>query len=163
MYKLIKCFVLTFAILMLNSCEKKELKTNLKTPSNKEIVVDKLSVSESDYGVGCVTEYYKKGSKMKDEIYLQTSSKDELTWVNYISINGKREVFFSRNDDTKSTENDNGYTLRLENDDYIIEIHAKIGEQNIESDSALANGTMTITRKSDKETTTINFEGGTAC
>jgi len=148
---------------MLNSCEKKELKTNLKTPSNKEIVVDKLSVSESDYGVGCVTEYYKKGSKMKDEIYLQTSSKDELTWVNYISINGKREVFFSRNDDTKSTENDNGYTLRLENDDYIIEIHAKIGEQNIESDSALANGTMTITRKSDKETTTINFEGGTAC
>ena len=63
MYKLIKCFVLTFAILMLNSCEKKELKTNLKTPSNKEIVVDKLSVSESDYGVGCVTEYYKKEVK----------------------------------------------------------------------------------------------------
>jgi len=79
---------------------------------------------------------------MKDEIYLQTSSKDELTWVNYISINGKREVFSSKNDDTKSTENDNGYTLRLENDDYIIEIHAKIGEQNIESDSALANGKL---------------------
>lgn len=53
--------------------------------------------------------------------------------------------------------------MRLENDDYIIEIHAKIGEHNIESDSALANGTMIITRKSDKETTTINFEGGTAC
>lgn len=70
----------------------KELKTNLKTSSKNEIVVDKLSVAESDYGVGCVTEYY-KGSKMKDEIYLQTSSKDELTWVNYISINGKREVF----------------------------------------------------------------------
>jgi len=101
MYKLIKCFVLTFSILMLNSCEKKELKTNLKTSSKNEIVVDKLSVAESDYGVGCVTEYYKKGSKMKDEIYLQTSSKDELTWVNYISINGKREVFSSKNDDTR--------------------------------------------------------------
>lgn len=163
MYKLIKCFFLTFAILMLNSCEKKELKTNLKTSSKNEIVVDKLSVAESDYGVGCVTEYYKKGSKMKDEIYLQTSSKDELTWVNYISINGKREVFSSKNDDTKSTENENGYTLRLENDDYIIEIHAKIGEQNIESDSALANGSMTITRKSDQQTKTVDFEGGTAC
>lgn len=58
MYKLIKCFVLIFAILMLNSCEKKELKTNLKTSSKNEIVVDKLSVAESDYGVGCVTEYY---------------------------------------------------------------------------------------------------------
>ncbi|MGV0937744.1 hypothetical protein [Empedobacter falsenii] len=163
MYKLIKCFVLTFAILMLNSCEKKELKTNLKTSSKNEIVVDKLSVAESDYGVGCVTEYYKKGSKMKDEIYLQTSSKDELTWVNYISINGKREVFSSENDDTKSNDNENGYTLRLENDDYIIEIHAKIGEQNIESDSALANGTMKITRKSDQQTKTVDFEGGTAC
>ena len=55
----------------------------------------------------------------------------------------------SKSEDTKSTANE--YTLCLENDDYIIEINAKIGEQNVESDSVLANGTMTITRKSDKK------------
>ncbi|MBY0068217.1 hypothetical protein [Empedobacter falsenii] len=67
----------------------------------------------------------------------------------------KKRSFSSKNDDTKSTENE--YTLRLENDDYIIEINAKIGEQNVESDSVLANGTMTITRKSDKKNYSDKF------
>ena len=80
-----------------------------------------------------------------------------------VNIDGVKEVFKSENEDAISDADETGYSLKLENDSYIIEISAKIGETNIESDSTMATGTLKITRKSDKATSTIEFEGGTAC
>lgn len=158
-----------FVIFVVFSCKKEVPKTETSYISKVEnnvtnpIKVDTLSLDDSEYGVGCTTEYYRKGSNMRELLYTQTPAKTDFGWVNYMNIDGKKEVFLSENEDAKSDADETGYSLKLENDHYIIEIFAKIGETNIESDSAMATGTIKITRKSDKATFTLEFEGGTAC
>lgn len=154
-------FLINFMI-GLNSCQNKSVSKDFKNTTTSSIKVDNLILSEEELGFGCITNYYRKGDKAQQEIYVQTSSKDDKYWVNYISINGEKEVFNSQNDAMLTTD-ENGYTLRLENERYIIDISAKMGKTYSESDTTLASGTLKITRKSDQITTTIIFDGGTAC
>lgn len=156
-------FLILILMIGLISCQKKTIENKVRNNVLSEVKIDNLTLSDDELGFGCITEYYRKGEKMHDEIYVQTSSKDDKAWINYISINGKKEIFYSNNEDPKMAVDEEGYTLRLENEYYIVEIEAKISEANIQSDSALALGILTITRKSDQAKTTINFEGGTAC
>ena len=163
-------FCILFAMFfVVFSCKKDAPKSEVssisKTENNviKPIKIDTLSLDENEFGIGCTTDYYRKGSNMSELLYTQTPAKTEFGWVNYINIDGVKEVFKSENEDAISDADETGYSLKLENDSYIIEISAKIGETNIESDSTMATGILKITRKSDKATSTIEFEGGTAC
>ena len=163
-------FLIAIFFLGLFSC-KKEMSTNLAVPDKRESTHDKimridtLQISDNEIGMGCITEYYEKGSDSRKVIYIQTGVDNSEKWVSYISIDGKKEKFYSNNvqDENKSNEFGDAYSLKLENETYIVEIHAKIGDVNIESDSAMASGTITITRKLDKKILSIEFEGGTAC
>ncbi len=159
-------FVIFFAVF---ACKKEAPKNEMSSISKvennvtKPIKVDMLLLDDSEFGFGCTTEYYRKNSNNRELLYTQTPAKTDFGWVNYMNIDSKKEVFLSENEDAKSNADETGYSLKLENDHYIIEIFAKIGETNIESDSAMATGTLKITRKSDKVTSTLEFEGGTAC
>lgn len=162
-------FAAVFFLSHLVSCEKSNLSHNsvkkaTETKKNQGIVINSLNLSDDELGFGCITEYYRKGTHLKEKIFVQTSSKDDKSWDHYISINGKKEIFISENDATLSDDNEDEFSMNLENSRYKIQIKAKIGVTDINSDSAQASGTMTVTDKLNKEnTSTIEFEGGTAC
>lgn len=170
MKSLSRSFTAAAVVLSIYACKKEQPTvatptevTAQQTGESLSIKVENLKLTEDDLGMGCITEYYKKGSKNSDHIYTQTGAKNDQGWVNYMMINGKKEVFLSTNEDAKSNADGTGFTQRLENQDYIIEIDATIGETHIETDSAMAFGTIKIIRKSDNSSTTIEFEGGSAC
>lgn len=164
--QLIFAFILIF---QLTSCQKNAQKdvTSSKEISikkeAKKIVIDTLIVSDDEFGVGCMTEYHKKGSGDRDKIFMQGGSKDDKGWVSFMMINGKKETFISQNEATESNADGTAFTMKLENNNYSIEIKAKIGDINSHSDSAEAKGTIKVTDKTDKNTTVIEFEGWTVC
>ena len=158
-------FVFFLLVLIIVSCQK-ESKSNTNPKSEpasvkQQMTVHPVDVKDEEYGMGCITEYYKKGDSAKNLIFVETSSKTNNDWINYMNINGNREVFTSSSEDNKPSKN--GYTLHLENENYTVDIDAAIGEENPEADAAEASGTLKIMDKKTKETLVVDFEGGSAC
>lgn len=164
-----KFLLITILSISLFSCGKKESQPSnpigeeqsVKLPSTIDIGI--VKVNEEEIGMGCITEYHKKGENFNQLIFIQAGDKRGDGWLNFMSINGKREVFRSQHEDQLADDDGFGYTLELENERYQISIKATIGETNMESDSAEADGTITVTDKQTKERQTVQFEGGTAC
>ena len=125
------------------------------------VQVDSLIIGNNEIGVGCITEYSRKNNDHL--IFVQGSAKNDKDWVTIMKLNGKRELFITTDSATKSVGED-GYTIKVENDHYIIEVNAKIGNSHPEADSTESTGTIKITPKSDDYSETIiEFDGGTAC
>lgn len=162
-YLLLAGFIICFS-----SCQQEKQKAEIKTTiqkveePQKSIEVGTVSVADSEIGIGCITQYYRKGSNSNDLIFVQTGSKKDGGWNNFVQINGKRVVFYQKDEATKS-ESDNEFSIHIENEEYEINMRAKVGEVNTNSDSAGAIGQMKVLDKKTKSETTVEFEGGSAC
>lgn len=163
LFPFLACILLSFT-----SCQQEKPKTEIKQTiqkleePQKNIKVENVSVADSEIGVGCITEYYRKGSNGRDLIFVQAGSKKDNGWNNFVKIDGKKVVFYQKYEATKY-ESDDEFSMHLENAEYDINIKAKVGEVSTEADSAGATGQMKVLNKKTKAETTIEFEGGSAC
>lgn len=160
--------LLTSILIGFTSCQQEKQKTEIKQTiqkvekPQKNILVENVSVEDSEIGIGCITHYYRKGSNERDLIFVQAGSTKDDGWNNFVKIDGKRVVFYKKDEATKY-ESEDEFSMHLENAEYEINIKAKIGEINKNADSAGANGQMKVLDKKTKAETTIEFEGGSAC
>lgn len=166
--KLESIFFLAVLSLGSLSCQKEENKAQNKIeqsdsiPSVKDIKIGTITVPDDKIGIGCITEYYRKGKEYKDLIFMQTGAPDEKGWLNFLNIDGKQIEFYTT--DASSEENgENKFTIKLENNEYQVIIDAIIGEVSIDSDTAQAHGIIKVTNKKTKTTGSAEFEGGTGC
>ncbi|SKB99797.1 hypothetical protein SAMN05660477_02292 [Soonwooa buanensis] len=151
------------------SCQKEENKIQNKIeqsdsiPSVKDVKIGTITVPDDKIGICCITEYYRKGKDHKDLIFMQTGAPDEKGWLNFLNIDGKQIEFYTKESSSGENDDENKFTIKLENDNYQVTIDAIIGEVSVESDSAQAHGIIKVTNKKTKATGSIEFEGGTSC
>ena len=135
--------------------------TTTKTES-KSLEIGNISVPDDKIGIGCQTTYFRKAKEHNDMIFMQAGSPDEKGWLNFLNIDGKQIEFYTT--DASSEENDeNKFTIKLENDDYQVIIDATVGEVSVDSDTAQAHGIIKVINKKTKATGSAEFEGGTGC
>ncbi|MFN3020215.1 hypothetical protein ACK1KB_04400 [Chryseobacterium sp. TY3] len=167
--KLQSIFLLAFISLGSLSCQKQENKTHSKIsqseaiPSVKALEIGTIKVSDDKIGMGCITEYYLKGKDHRNLIFMQTGASDEKGWLNILNIDGKQIEFYTTESSSGENDDENKFTIKLENDDYQVTIDITLGEVNIESDSAQAHGIIKVINKKTKATGSTEVEGGTAC
>lgn len=138
--------------------ENKETETSPKT-----LTIGAITIPENKIGMGCITEYYKAGTKQKEMLYMQTGAPDEIGWISFLNIDGKQIEFSTKNEDTYEDEKQNLIITKFENEEYKVIIEIKLGETHLESDSTEALGIIKVTDKKTNATGSAEFEGGTAC
>lgn len=94
---------------------------------------------------------------------MQAGAPDEKGWLNFLNIDGKQIEFYTKESSSGENDDENKFTIKLENDNYQVTIDAIIGEVSVESDSAQTHGIMKVTNKKTKATGSAEFEGGTGC
>ncbi|GEM_PF-6366969 len=89
-------FVIFFAVF---ACKKEVPKMETSSISKVEnnvtnpIKGDTWVLDDSEFGISSTTEYNRKGSNNRELLYTQTPAKTDFGWVNYMNIDGKKEVF----------------------------------------------------------------------
>lgn len=167
--KLESIFFLAVLSLGSLSCQNDENKTQNKieqsdaSSSIKAIEIGTIKVPDDKIGIGCITEYYRKGKDHKDLIFTQTGASDEKGWLNFLNIDGKQIEFYTSESSSGEYDEENKFIIKLENDDYQVTINATIGDVSVESDSAQARGIIKVINKKTKATGSAEFEGGTGC
>lgn len=158
--------ILLLSLLSLSYLSCKNPTKSYETESSnpvKSVSIGTINIPDEKIGMGCITEYFKKNTNNKEELFMQTGAPDEKGWLNFLNINGTLVEFYTHDTSTLVEDDETQFTIKLENDQYQVIINAKMGETNIASDSTMAMGTIKVVDKKTKAESIVEFEGATVC